>query len=67
MIKVKCQKCDGAGKIRQYLHISDGFCFACNGKGHKMVRKAPSPKVSISWVDKDYPGYTERKNQSKQS
>lgn len=29
----KCQKCNGTGFIRPFLHIENGLCFNCNGTG----------------------------------
>ena len=35
-----CYKCDGAGRINGFGHVSGGVCFACGGAGVRHARKA---------------------------
>jgi transcription elongation factor Elf1 len=37
---VKCYQCNGTGIIKQYLHIANGTCFKCEGKGKIKVSEA---------------------------
>ena len=39
-MKIECNKCDGSGIIRAYMHIDNGRCFSCKGKGHFVTTKA---------------------------
>lgn len=41
-----CKKCGGSGYIREFRHVQNGICFACNKDGHK-----PIPKEWVVKVD----------------
>lgn len=36
-ILVTCPRCEGAGRINGFDHYADGVCFACEGKGRRLV------------------------------
>lgn len=34
--KVRCNRCGGAGIISHLVHIDNGICYACEGRGYLM-------------------------------
>ena len=46
--KIKCGKCNGTGNIQAFSHIVGGVCFACEGKGHKILKNKPRPSILFS-------------------
>ncbi len=44
-VRTKCTKCDGSGKLHFYVHVQNGVCFRCKGRGYfsaKPKNTAPS-------------------------
>jgi DnaJ-class molecular chaperone len=46
MKKYECDKCGGSGKREAYLHIDNGVCYKCEGKG--VLNYNPTPKGSVT-------------------
>lgn len=44
---IACVQCGGTGIMDRYMHIADGVCFRCMGKG---TVNAPRPGSKL-WVD----------------
>lgn len=44
MLKVNCSKCDGKGKLLEYMGIQGGICFRCNGKGYFTLSEKEAAK-----------------------
>lgn len=38
---MKCNKCNGSGKLGHYSHIDEGVCFACKGSGEVVKNRKP--------------------------
>jgi hypothetical protein len=57
LVKVECMKCSGTGHIQAFNHIMGGVCFACEGKGYRMLKSIPKPSkkyyVSIRMEEND--------------
>jgi hypothetical protein len=47
----KCGKCDGTGRIRAFMHLTNGRCFSCAGAGTLEVAPAETParRQSPAW------------------
>lgn len=37
-VKKTCPVCGGAKVLPQYIHVANGKCFHCNGKGKYLAR-----------------------------
>ena len=49
LIRVKCDRCNGTGRIGVYAHVAGGECFACCGRGTVLERIAdPIAAVDVS-------------------
>lgn len=41
VIMLPCSRCEGAGIMKQYMHVNNGECFKCGGSGRSQKRKFP--------------------------
>jgi hypothetical protein len=39
MAKIRCDKCNGSGRIACYAHVDNGVCYDCGGSGHSDKRR----------------------------
>lgn len=48
---VNCSKCEGLGKVKEFMHIDDGKCFNCEGVGKIIVSKETYEKYVSNKAD----------------